>query len=111
MSARRRTDRDNKAGSEAYLKSVCRMIRSYTKAVRAGEIGDSETLAHLAALRRELDEQTALCVLEMNSRGVAWQEIGDGLGMDRAAAYNKYVRRVRVDRLLSDDNARSAVEG
>lgn len=107
MSSRRRTDRDNKAGSDDHVGFLCRMIRNYTKKVRAGEIGDRETLAHLAMMRRELDEQTALIVLEMNARGVSWQEIGAGLGMDRAAAYNKYVRRVRVDRVLSKDNSQS----
>ena len=109
--ARRRTDRDNRAGSDRHVGFLCDMIRNYTKQVRAGKIGDRETLAHLAMLRRELDEQTALIVLELNARGVSWQEIGDGLGMDRAAAYNKYVRRVRVDRVLSDDNARSDAGG
>jgi hypothetical protein len=100
--------RDNKAGSAQHCAFLCAMIRNYTTKVRAGELVDAEPLAQLAAIQRELDEQTALIVLQLHERGLSWQEIGDGLGMDRAAAYNKYVRRARPDRLLSSDNTTRA---
>jgi hypothetical protein len=103
----RRADRDNKAGSEAHGEFLCSMIRNYTRQVRAGELDADAGLTHMARLRRELEEQTALMVLELRSQGQTWDQIGTALGMTRHAAYTKYVGRARVDSLFSDENTGS----
>ena len=98
--------RDNRAGSDDHLAFLRRMVRNYTRAVRARELIDAEcSLAHLASLRRELDEQTALIVLELHEQGLSWQAIGDGLGMTRHAAYTKYVARARLDPAFPSENS------
>jgi len=100
----RHEGRDNQAGSERHAKFLCDMIRNYTTQVRAGELDADAALSHMARLRRELDEQTALMVLELRSKGQTWDQIGTALGMTRHAAYTKYVARARVDLLFSDEN-------
>jgi hypothetical protein len=89
----RHRGRENRAGDQAHADFLCRMVRNYTKKVRQGDLVDAEPLRQLARVERELEEQKALIVHELKARGLSWQEIGDGLGMTRSAAYTKYVAR------------------
>lgn len=103
----RRADRDNKAGSDAYTASVRRQLRVFPRRAREGELDAEGALAPLREIQRELDEQIALTVHELRAQGLTWQQIGDGLGMTRHAAYTKYVARARVDLLFPDENTGS----
>lgn len=84
--------RDNRAGSAEYLAFARRVLRSYgRRAVTDGADGD--TLAALATLREEIDAQTRATVHAMRSAdggAYSWQEIGDALGITRAAAFKRY---------------------
>jgi hypothetical protein len=84
--------RDNRAGTDEYLAFGLRMLRSYGR--RAAESGaDGDTLAALAALAAECDRQMAETVRVMRSAdggAFSWAEIGDALGITRAAAFKRW---------------------
>lgn len=52
--------------------------------------GDEMDLADLAGLRVHLDEAIGSAVVGMYARGLSWSNIGDALGVTKAAVYKRY---------------------
>jgi hypothetical protein len=80
---------ENKTGTEQYAAFMKRIVRSYGRKAKAGEL-DTTALTQLVELQAMLDEQTRDTVHGLRSLGYSWAEIGDALGMTRAGAFKKY---------------------
>lgn len=88
--------RDNKTGSGEYWKFMIRLIRSYGRKAKEGEL-DIDALHQLADIQRELDGQTAETVMAFRDDGCSWQQIGDALGITASAARKKFIVRPGVE--------------
>lgn len=70
-----------------------RLLRALARRVSEG---DSEDLALLASLSREVDGLLAEAIAGQRSAGdVSWQRIADALGVTRQAAQQRFKRRTR----------------
>jgi len=79
-------------GTREYCAFMVRVLKSYGKKSAAGDL-DLDSLVQLRELRALLEEQTAEVVHGLRSEpggAHSWAEIGDALGMTRAAAYKKF---------------------
>lgn len=88
--AKRNDTEGKKAGTDQYAAMVGRMLRAYGR--RARETGgmDIDALTQLAAIQKELDQQTEEVVAALRADGYSWSDIGGALGLDRSAAYRRY---------------------
>ena len=83
---------EKNAGTEEYGKFMKRLARSYGRKAVAGEI-DATALTQMAEIQAMLDEQMAEVVRALRSEkggSHSWSEIGDALGITRAAAFKRY---------------------
>lgn len=88
----RNRDSEKSTGTQQYAAFMKRLARSYGRKAVAGEL-DTTALEQLVEVRAMVDEQIGEVVHALRTeRGGAysWQQIGDALGMTRAAAYKKY---------------------
>lgn len=72
---------------------ILRCLRKIGVRVASGDLPDIDALVQLREIQAELDEQTALVVRALRSEaggGHSWAEIGDALGITRAAAFKRY---------------------
>lgn len=87
---------EKRTGTEDYLKFGTRILRSYGRKARAGEL-DTTALEHLAALRAVLDAEEVAMVAALRSEAggsYSWAQIGDALGLTRTAAFKRYAAQV-----------------
>jgi hypothetical protein len=80
---------EKKTGTEQYARFVGNVIKSYGKKAKAGEL-DTTSLTQLAELQAILDAQKVEVVHGLRTLGYSWQEIGDALGVTKAAAFKKF---------------------
>jgi len=83
---------EKQAGTEEYGKFMMRLMRSYGKKAVAGDL-DCTALEQLAEIQVMLEQQTAEVVRALRSEqggGYSWSQIGDALGITRAAAFKRY---------------------
>ncbi|WP_205879403.1 hypothetical protein [Leucobacter triazinivorans] len=73
-----------------FLAMLRRMLRAAGRRVAAA---DEVELADLAALRDDLDRVIADAVQGQRSHGRSWAMIGDGLGISKQAAQQRYGQR------------------
>jgi hypothetical protein len=86
------TNTEKRTGTEEYAKFTLRMTRSYGRKALAGEI-DVTALEYLEDLRREVEAQQAATVAALRTETggqYSWAQIGDALGITRAAAFKRY---------------------
>jgi hypothetical protein len=84
--------RDNQTGTQEYQAFTGRILRSYGRKALAGEL-DTTALEHLAQIRAEVDAQMVATVHALRTEqggAYSWAQIGEALGMTRAAAFKKY---------------------
>ncbi len=74
----------------AYIDFARRIIRGAGK--RVGQADEWE-LAELTSLRDEIDTAIATAVAGLRAQGHSWSYIGDGLGITRQAAQQRYGER------------------
>lgn len=55
-----------------------------------GAHGDEADLLALASLRAALDASLGTAVVGLYRRGLSWSNIGDALGVTKAAAYKRF---------------------
>jgi hypothetical protein len=95
------TNTEKRTGTDEYHKFTQRMVRSYGRKALAGEL-DTTALEYLADLQRMVEEQTAATVVALRTEAggaYSWAQIGDALGITRAAAFKRYAH-------LCEDEAR-----
>lgn len=90
--AAKKDNSHKRSGTEEYAKFAMRMLRSYGRRAKEGEV-DIDALTQLADIQRQLDDQMAETVLALRAQGFSWDQIGQALGMTRSAAYKKFVGR------------------
>lgn len=74
-----------------FVAMVARMLRAAGRRVAAG---DDWELSELVSLRPVLEEAIQMGVDGLREQGHSWQYIGDGLGISRQAAQERYGRKV-----------------
>lgn len=82
--------RENQAGTDTYLGFMQRGVKAYSKAAAAGDV-DTTHLEHLAEVQAAVEQAQADVAMALRAQGYSWQQIGDALGITRAAAYRRYV--------------------
>jgi hypothetical protein len=85
-------DRTATTGTDEYARMMARLLRSYPKLAKAGEL-DTTSLEHLAAIRSLVDDTIGEVVHALRSEAggsYSWSAVGDALGITRAAAFKKY---------------------
>lgn len=80
---------EKRTGTEEYARFTERMVRSYGRKALAGDL-DVTALEYLASLEAMVAAQTAETVRGLRATGVSWREVGDALGITRAAAFKRY---------------------
>lgn len=70
-----------------YADMLSRMIRRY--GVRVGE-GDPVDLTRMLEIQAELEAAIGVAVVGLRSAGYTWREVGEGLGVTREAAWQRY---------------------
>lgn len=80
---------EKRTGTDEYMKFAKRVLRSYGKRAAEGDL-DVTALEHLADIQAMLEAQTTATVVALRSTGVSWREVGDALGITRAAAFKRY---------------------
>ena len=81
-----------RAGTREYFKFMTRLLKKYAEKADEGEL-DVDALAQLRELRELLDERTAEVVHALRSEAGgahSWTEIGDALGVTKAAAFKRF---------------------
>jgi hypothetical protein len=92
---------EKRTGTDEYHKFTTRMVRSYGRKALAGDL-DTTALEYLSDLQRQVEDQTAATVAALRTEaggGYSWAQIGDALGITRAAAFKRYAH-------LCEDDAR-----
>jgi hypothetical protein len=72
-----------------YAAFAQRVLRAYSRRIA---VGDVESLAHMIALARDIDDAIALAVSGLRAAGYSWAEIGSRLGITRQAAHQRWGR-------------------
>lgn len=88
----RTLDTEKATGTQQYAAFMKRLARSFGRKAVAGEL-DTTALEQLVEIRAMLDDQIGEVVHALRTEqggAYSWQQIGDALGMTRAAAYKKY---------------------
>lgn len=89
----RRTDSEKRSGTDEYARFVKRCIRAIGRRVMAGDLPSVDSLVQLREIREDVDARTAEVVHALRSEAGgahSWAEIGEALGVTRAAAFKKY---------------------
>lgn len=92
MSKRNNRSRENGTGTSEYHSFMKRLVRSYGKKAVAGEL-DTDALRQLAEIQVMLDEQIGEVVRALRTEeggAYSWAQIGEALGITRAAAFKRY---------------------
>lgn len=90
-----RSRRDNVTGTEKYTAFIRRTLRSFGRRAVEGDL-DTTALTDLAKIRAQVDTQIAETVHALRTEqggSYSWAQIGDALGMTRAAAHKKFGSR------------------
>lgn len=88
--------REKQTGTEEYGKFMQRLLRSYGRKAKEGEL-DITALEQLADIQKQLDEQTAETVMALRAEGESWERIGAALGITKSAAYKRFKGRPGVE--------------
>lgn len=85
-------DPERQAGGAKYAAFMKRIARSYGRKALEGEL-DTSALEHLVEAREMIDQQIEQVVRALRTEeggAYSWSEIGEALGITRAAAYKRY---------------------
>lgn len=73
--------------NDEYAAMLRRMVAAYGERVGASDPYD---LADMLGVLADLDEQVGLAVRALRAGGYSWQDIGDGAGITRQAAQQRW---------------------
>lgn len=83
---------EKRTGTEQYGAFMARLLKSYGRRAAEGEL-DYSSLEQLADLQALLDEQIGVVVAALRAQdngAASWRQIGESLGITRAAAFKRY---------------------